>query len=859
MNILTAMKVSSVLKISLIVGLLCSFSPAFSQSMSDSQVIEYVKKEQERGSSQQKIVTELLKKGVTTVQLRRIRKKYEAEQQNLGASDLTGRDENKSKNRLRQEQQQRGEQSQMQNQYMVQSQQRMQNRNYGTMEERQRALNGEIAFMDIDSLLYYQNKLNDENQVFGRNIFNNQMLTFQPNMNMATPTNYRLGAGDEVIIDVWGASQETFTETISPDGVITISGIGPCKIGGMSVNEATSYLRSRLGQFYSDSNIQLAVGGTRSIQVQVMGEVNMPGTYTLSSLSSAFNALYAAGGINDIGTLRDIKVYRQGRIIASIDVYDYLVHGNSRGDVHLNDNDIIVVGPYDALVEIHGKVKRPMFYEMKRNETLATLLDYTGGFTGDAYKKSIRVTRKNGVEYSMHTVGEFDWSAFNLSDGDSIYVDSVLARYSNMVEVRGAVFHGGMYELGGNISSVRELVEAADGLREDAFTNRAVMHREKEDLTLEVLAVDIRGIMNGTVADIPLRKNDVLFIPSKRDMEGERTLSITGEVHYPGTYVYADNTTIEDLVLQAGGLTEAASTVKVNVYRRISDSHSLTNDERLTETFSFALKDGFVIDGEQGFVLQPYDQVVVRTSPSYATQKNVSVEGSVNFAGSYAMSGKNYTLSDLVKDAGGLDSFGYAKGARLERRMTEEERKQQEASLRAAQIALYEEAMQKETSGNYNLERADSLLMMKLDIGNTFPVAIDLEEAMRHPKGDEDIVLREGDRLIVPQYSPTVKVSGDVMYPISMNYKKGESLKYYIEHAGGYGDNARKSRVYAVYMNGSVELLKHRNKKAVQPGCTIVVPSKKRKDKMTTAEYAAMGTSAASIATMMVTIANILK
>lgn len=852
------MNLSYLRKFLLIAGLTIAALPVCAQSMSDNQVIEYMKKEQEKGTSQQQIVTSLMKRGVTTDQLRRIRKKYQAEQQNLGASDLTGKNAGKSESRLRTERQQQGEQAQMRDQYMVQSQQRMQNRNYGTWQDRQNDMNDELTNWDMD-FAADELQVRDENQVFGRNIFNNQMLTFQPNMNMATPTNYRLGAGDEVIIDVWGASQETFTETISPDGVVTIEGIGPCKIGGMSLTEATSYLRSRLGQYYQGSNIQLAVGGTRSIQVQVMGEVNMPGTYTLSSLSSAFNALYAAGGINDIGTLRDIKVYRQGRIISSIDVYDYLINGNSRGDVRLNDNDIIVVGPYDALVEIHGKVKRPMFYEMKKNESLSTILDYSGGFTGDAYKKSIRVTRKNGVEYSMHTVGEFDWSAFNLADGDSIYVDSVLARYSNMVEVRGAVFHSGMYELGGNICSVRELVEAADGLREDAFTNRAVMHREKEDLTLEVLSVDIRGIMDGTVADIPLRKNDVLFVPSKRDMEGERTLSITGEVRYPGTYVYADNTTIEDLVLQAGGLTEAASVTKVNVYRRKNDSHSLMNDEQLTETFSFALKDGFVIDGEQGFVLQPYDQVVVRTSPSYSAQKNVRIEGAVNFAGYYAMSDKRYTLTDLVKDAGGLDSFGYAKGARLERQMTEEERKQQEASLRAAQIALYEEAMQKENGGNYNLERADSLLMMKLDIGNTFPVAIDLEEALKHPQGTEDVILREGDRLIVPQYSPIVKISGDVMYPISMNYKKGESLKYYIKHAGGYGDNARKRRVYAVYMNGSVELLKHSSKKAVQPGCTIVVPSKKRKDKMTTAEYAAMGTSAASIATMMVTIANILK
>lgn len=852
------MKVSYLKKLLFIIGLSMAVLPAFSQSMTDEQVIRYVQQEQEKGSTQQQIVTKLLQRGVTTEQLRRIRKKYQAEKENLGASDLTGKNAQKSQTRLRQEQQEKGELNQKRNQYMIQSQMRVQNRKYGTREEREQALNDEIGFMDIDSLIYYQNYFKDENEVFGRNIFNNQMLTFEPNMNMATPSNYRLGAGDEVIIDVWGASQETFDVVVSPDGVVTIEGIGPCKIGGMTVAEATSYLRSRLGKFYSDSQIQIAVGETRSIQVQVMGEVNMPGNYTLSSLSSAFNALYAAGGISDIGTLRDIKVYRQGRVVASIDVYDYILNGNSHGDVRLDDNDIVVVGPYDALVDIRGKVKRPMFYEMKRNESLSTLLSYTGGFTGDAYKKSIRVTRKDGAEYSIHTVGEFDWSNFTLADGDSVFVDSVIARYSNMVEVRGAVFHSGMYQMDGNINTVRELIKAAEGLREDAFTARAVMHRQKEDLTLEVLAVDIKGIMDGSVADIPLRKNDVLFIPSKLDMTGEQTLSITGEVNFPGVYVYADNTTIEDLILQAGGLTDAASTVKVDVYRRIDDPQALVGNETTAETFTFALKEGFVVDGEPGFVLQPYDQVAVRKSPSYTEQQNVSISGAVNFEGSYAMTNKNYRLSDLVKACGGLSSLGYAKGARLERTMTDEERQQQEASLRASQIALYEESMQGDNK-NFDLNRADSLLLMKLDVGTTFPVSIDLDRAIKTPGCEEDIVLRAGDKLIVPQYSSIVKVSGDVMYPISLNYKKGESLNYYIKRAGGYGDNARKARVYAVYMNGAVELINHRSKKAVEPGCTIVVPSKKQKNKMTTAEYAAMGTSAASIATMMVTIANILK
>lgn len=830
----------------------------FAQSMTDEQVMNYVIQQQEKGVNQQTIVTNLLKRGVTTEQMRRVRKKYEAQSGQLGAKDLLGRDKDKSQSRLRQDQQMAGESGQMQNQYMIRSQYRNDNPRYGTMTERRDAMNGEISFLDIDSLVYYQNMFRDDKQVFGRNIFNNQMLTFQPNMNMATPANYKLGAGDEVIIDVWGASQETFTETISPDGVITIDGVGPVKIGGMSVSEATSYLKGKLGQYYSGSNIQLAVGSTRSIQVQVMGEVNVPGTYTLSSLSTAFNALYAAGGISDIGTLRDIKVYRQGRAIASVDVYDYLLNGNSKGDVLLRDNDVITVGTYDALVEIRGKVKRPMFYEMKSNESLKSVIAYSGGFTGDAYKKSLRVVRKNGSEYSVHTVGEFDWNGFNVMDGDSVFVDSVVARYSNMVEVRGAVFHPGMYQMNGSISTVRELINASEGLREDAFTGRAVMHRQKPDLTLEVLAVDVQGILEGKVADIALKKNDVLFIPCKTDLIGEQTFNITGEVKFPGTYMFADNTTIEDLVLQAGGLTESASSSKVDVYRRINNPNALIDDEQLTETFSFALKDGFVIDGEQGFVLKPYDQVVVRKSPTYSEQQNVSVSGSVNFAGTYAMTNKQYRLSDLINAAGGISSLGYAKGARLERLMTEEERQQQEASLRASQIALYEEAMQAEGK-NFDLARADSLLNMKLDLGNTFPVAIDLERAMEKPGCEEDIVLRKGDKLIVPQYSSTVKISGDVMYPISMNYKKGESLNYYIKRAGGYGDNARKKRVYAIYMNGSVELLSHTSSKAVQPGCTIVVPSKKQKNKLTTAEYSAIGTSAASMTTMMVTIANMMK
>ncbi|MBQ3958314.1 MAG: SLBB domain-containing protein, partial [Bacteroidaceae bacterium] len=779
------------------------FGVAFAQSMSDDQVIQFVQKEQAAGSSQQDIVQKLLKKGVTVDQLRRLKKKVEAQQSQMGAVDLStaGARVDQGASRQRTNKEKALEKMQQQNGFMIRSQYANQGK---TRDEQLAEMNEEIAFMDIDSLIYYQNYFRDENQVFGRNIFNNHQLTFEPSQNIATPANYRLGAGDKVIIDVWGASQTSIESTISPDGVVVVEGVGPIKLAGLSVQQATSVVKSKLGQYYADCKFSLSVGDVRSIQVQVVGEVVAPGTYTLSSLSSAFNALYLAGGINDIGTLRDIKVYRGGKNIAVIDVYDYLLNGNMAGDVRLQDNDVIVVGPYDCLVNVRGKVKRPMFYEMKTGENVKQVLTFAGGFAGDAYTKNVRLTRKAGSEYSMHTVDEFQSAAFQVMDGDSIFVDSVVARFSNMVEVRGAVMHAGQFQLGGEIQTVRGLLQAAEGLREDAYRTRAVMHRQKDDLSLEMVTVDVDGIMEGRVPDIALKKGDVLFVPSVIEMKGEQTLTIAGEVLYPGTYHYAENTTIGDLILQAGGLTDAASLAKVDVFRRIYDANSTENTGEMAETFSFAL-DADLHVADSSFTLKPYDVVAVRRSPTYSEQRSVSVTGCVNFEGQYSMTSKSYRLTDLVKAAGGITAIGYTKGARLNRVMTPDERLQRESSLRAAQIQLYEEAMQSDK--DYNMAQADSLLQMKMDLGATYPVAVNLDKAMENPGGPEDIVLREGDQLVIPQFSNTVKVSGEVSYPISMNFKKGESLKYYIKRAGGYGNRAKKKGVYAIYMNGSVEKL----------------------------------------------------
>ena len=829
------------------------FPFVFSQSMSDEQVVRYVMEQQGRGKDQQYIVSQLLQKGVTVDQLRRIRKKYEAEQNQPGAVDLTGKSE---VSRLRTSNNKAREERQKQNGYMVRSQSEMENARNRRASRQQ--LDAEIGFMDIDSLIYYRNYFGeDKGKVFGRNIFNNEMLTFEPSMNIPTPADYRLGAGDAVIIDIWGASQTTLEGTVSPDGTITVEGVGPLALAGKTVEEANEYVKQQLGKFYSNSNITLTVGETRSIQVQVMGEVRVPGTYTLSSLSSAFNALYAAGGINEIGTLRDIKVYRQGRVVSTIDVYDYIFNGNTKGDIRLADNDVIVVGAYECLVDIRGKVKRPMFYEMKENESVSRILEYAGGFAGDAYTDNVRLIRKSGREYSVHTVGEFEMNGFLLKDGDSLYVDSVIPRFSNMAEIRGAVFHPGKFQMDGDIKTVRQLIKAADGVREDAFLKRAVMHRQKEDLTLEVLPVDIEGIMAGTVADIPLRKNDILFIPSLSEMNGERTLTISGEVNFPGVYQYADNMAIEDLVLQAGGLTEAASTARIDVSRRIKEPDAVTDSEKMAETYTFSLRNGFVIGEGQNFYLQPFDEVFVRKSPAYSEQRNVKVSGAVNFSGDYVMNSKDFRLSDLVEAAGGLSTSAYAKGARLQRTLSPEERRQREGALKASQIQLYEESLRSEA--DFDMERADSIMNLKLGLEDTYPVAINLEKAIQNPGCAEDIRLREGDELVVPQFSNTVKISGEVMYPISINYEKGKPLSYYIKRAGGYANRAHKSRVYAIYMNGAVEQLDRRTSKSIQPGCEIVVPTKPQKNKMTTAEMMTIGTSTASIATMIATLVNLFK
>lgn len=854
---------------SLMLFMVSSMAMAQSSSMTDDQVMSFVVKEHNSGTSNSQIVTKLMQRGVDISQIRRVRARYEREAKQGGLENASGK-ASATPSRLR------ANNGKTREDYAKNTNPSTSTPN-ATHQDVTNRSNYRVSAestdnSDKDEYMAIQNEMSSmypdiepqkkSSKVFGRDIFNNKSLTFEPNMNIATPQNYRLGPGDAVIIDIYGASQKTIQDTVSPDGTVTIEGYGPVSISGLTVSQANARLRGTVGSRYSSSKIRLTVGQTKTIMVNVMGEVKAPGTYTLSAFATVFHALYMAGGINDLGTLRNIKVYRNNRLVTVVDIYDYILNGKLTGNVRLADNDVIVVGPYDCLVNITGKVKRPMFYEMKKNESINSLLKYAGSFTGDAYKKSVRVNRKTGREYSVYNVEEFDFASFRIADGDSVTVEPILNRYANTVEVRGAVFRPGMYNLGEQVNSVRSLIEHAEGLTEDAFKARAVMHRMKTDRSLEVVSVDVEGIMSGKVADIPLKENDVLFIPTRQDKMNERTITIRGEVLFPGTYKYADNETIEDFVLQAGGLTDKASVVNVNVSRRVSDAKALRPDSLIAQTYTLSLKDSFVIDGTPGFILMPFDEVFIRKSPGYTEQQNVTIEGEVLFAGAYTLTKRNARLSDLFKKAGGSTKEAYLKGARLIRKANDTEKARMEAVLKMQREQQQKNLLQLAASSNSgsNLqqvaESAKNADLEKFNVPDEYPVGIDLSEAIKHPGSDEDLVLREGDRLVVPQYNGTVKINGAVMYANTVGYEKGKRASYYIDQAGGFASDAVKNKAYIIYMNGKVAKVSHGAK--VQPGCEIVVPAKLKR-KMSVAETMSLGTSMSSIAAMIATIANLSK
>lgn len=804
-----------ILGFSVLLLLLAGGGPVLAQ-MSDEAVVRYAMEAKQSGKSDQQIGRELLAKGVTPQQAERLKRQYEA---GMGKTNsmTDSRGTGQSRSRLS-----------VQDSLAV-------------------GMPDGMNLPTTDSVARFSNAP----EVYGRNIFRGSALTFEPNENQATPENYRLGPGDEVIIDIWGENERSLREEISPEGNIMVEQVGPVYLNGLTIREANDKLRGVFSQMYAgvsgeepSSDVRVTLGRLRTIQVNVLGEVATPGTYRLSSLATVFHALYRAGGVTPIGGLRDIRVMRNGHEVARVDVYDLLLNGRQPNDIRLEEGDVILVPPYEQLVEISGNVKRPMYYEMKSGENLGQLMEYAGGFTGDAYRDEVRVIRELGREYQIYSVREPNYASWTLEDGDSVAVSSVLDRFANRVEVRGAVYREGMYELGDEVHTVRGLIDRAEGLKGDAFPGRAQLLREREDLTTEVIAIDLAGLMAGQSPDVELQRNDILYIPSIHDLKEYETLTIGGAVARPGEYPYAENMTIEDLVMQAGGLLDGASTAMVEVARRIKDPGSLEPSSELGKIYTFSLKDGLVADGEPDFVLAPFDIVEVRNSPAYRVQERVVLDGEVAFSGGYTLAKKNERLSDVVKRAGGLTPDAYAHGARLIRRMNDEERAVREVTLRMA--------LQSQSGG-------DSLSMDKLQLNDFYSVGIELDKALAEPGSDYDMVLREGDRLVIPQYVSTVSISGEVMYPNTVLYLQGKNLKYYVEQAGGYGFRAKKSRAYIVYMNGTVARVRGLNKTKIEPGCQIIIPSKRERKGLTLPAIMSLATSAASIGTMAATIANLTK
>ena len=808
--------------------MLLSATMAFAQGMTDKQVIDYISREYKAGRSQAQIMTALVQRGVKVDQIRRLRRQYDKQLREHGVTVAADGTVNVPVDRLKA------------------------NNDGTTTQELNTAQLGTTGTVATDASEKVETVEGDVQAtsnvnegtgktIFGHDIFNNRRLTFEPSMNIATPQNYVLGPGDQVVVNIYGASQRTLQLTVSPDGFITVSGYGPISVSGLTVAAAQSKIRSSLGSRYASSEIKLTLGQSRSIMVNVMGEVRAPGTYTLSGYATVFHALYSAGGISDLGTLRNVKVFRQGKLVTVVDIYEYILNGRLAGNIRLQDNDVIQVGPYDCLVGITGNVKRTMFYEMRKNESVATLIKYAGGFTGDAYTKAVRLIRQNGERYSVFNINEFDFANFQVADGDAVTVDGMLNRFENMVEIKGAVFRPAQYQLGGSITTVKSLIEAAEGVTEDAFTAHAVMHRLKADRSLEIIPVDVQGILNGTVADIPLKNEDVLFIPTDADLRQERTLTITGYVMSPGTYQFADNTTIEDLIIEAGGLRDQASMARVDVSRRILDPKSTQKTNEIAKTFAFSIKDGLVVDGDRSFILEPYDVVHVRRSPAFHTARNITITGEVNYEGDFTLANKSVRLSDALVMAGGVTENAYLRGARLVRKLTEEERVRMRATLDAVQNIL--------------TDRGDSISWKKMDLENNYPVGIHLDEALKNPGSDADIILREGDQIFVPEYNGIVKVSGDVLFPNTVFYEGGKNYKYYVNQSGGFGNRAKKSKTFIVYQNGTVGIPSKGAKP--EPGCEIVVPSKKRRNPVNLANVATATSSLTSLATLILALTKL--
>lgn len=740
-----------------------------------------------------------------------------------------------------------------------------------------------------------------QKKIFGYKLFHNRNLNFTPSLNLPTPQGYIVGGGDQLLIDIYGASQESYDLTVSSEGRILIPNVGPVQVGGASIEAATARLKTSLGKIYSgllgsnpNTFVQVRLGNIRSIKVSMVGELAKPGTYTLPSFASVFNGLFAAGGPNENGSFRNIQVYRDSRLVTTVDIYKFLSRGESEANITLRDNDVVIVPPVQARVEIIGPVRREGFFEVLPEESLADLYIYTGGFKSEAYRDRLTVRRVENNERKVVDVPQAELKNFSPKDGDEILIGEALDRFVNRVQISGAVQRPGEYALENGIS-VKGLIEKAQGLKPEAFLNRATLYRTSEDLTLAATPLDLKGILDGTAEDVALRNEDLLFVPSRYEIQEETYVKITGEVNSPGTYLFATSMTVGDLILQAGGLLESASNSYIEIARRVRDASSGKLAELITLSIDPNLQ---LTEEEKSQRLLPFDHIFIRKSPGFEPERLVSVQGEVNYPGEFAIASANERISDVLKRAGGLNQFAYPKGASLVRRtvyykeLTQEQIKEKtlrdirekvdpekKEQINQAELVLFErldgkisaieeqkliEEQKRILQGFDDKDVSDSVasdsLFNEVRFKQQDIIGINLEEILSRPGTGEDLILQEGDILRIPKQLQTIRMVGEVLLPTTARYVENASFKRYISKAGGFTESARKSKAYVIYANGDARrthsFLMFKLYPHLEPGAEIVVPKKPDRQKLSAAAWVGIATSLATLGILVQTFVN---
>jgi protein involved in polysaccharide export with SLBB domain len=696
-------------------------------------------------------------------------------------------------------------------------------------------------------------------KIFGADLFKNTNLTFEPNLRMATPKSYVVGPDDELLIDLSGDNDVNYKLKVSPDGTIRLQYVGLVSVGGLTIEQATAKIRTSMSGTYPGlrngrTNVAVTLGNIRSIKVTVVGEVVKPGSYTIPSLYTVFNVLYESGGPNQNGSFRKIQVIRNNKVVSTVDVYDFLLNGIQKSNIRLQDQDVINVPVYQTRIEVAGEVKRPALYETLNTESLEDVIRFAGGFSNQAYTAQIKVLQNTNRERKITDIPADDYIKYNPLNGDKYIVEPILDRFENRVEIKGAVFREGPYELDKGLT-LKGLIEKANGLKEDAFLNRAYINRLNADNTQALISFDLSRIMAGTDPDIPLQREDKVTISSLFDLRDEYKISIQGEVRYPGTFEYADSISLGDMIQQAGGFREGATPNRIEVSRRVKNSDATSMSARTAEVFTINVDPQLRILGPK-FILKPFDMISVRSSEGYQVQKQVKLEGEVLYPGTYTITQKNEKISDLIKRAGGLTPLAYAEGASLKRpgaeKMKPEDRNaidnKEEEDKKFLNLKRAQEAGAKDT-----LQKEVELKLIQSDL-----VGIDLGRILAKPLGKYDLIVEDGDVIRIPRQLQTVKVTGEVLNPNSIVYSSGKSFKQYINGAGGFTTSALKGGAYIKYANGSVEaasrFLFFNNYPKVKPGAEILVPKRAERERLTAQSWIGIGTAFASLAAIVVSI-----